>query len=113
MDEIKSPGIGAFYSLAWPVKCRCHPIPPGLILFHGKYDFKLGRAADIGPLGELLNRSYPCELLPSLLSVRSCFDFIPTVTQLGGLHQFQPIRPKINLSETTYFHINLFIIYNS
>ncbi|KAH0810216.1 hypothetical protein GEV33_012576 [Tenebrio molitor] len=30
------------------------PYPPGLILFHGKYDFKLGRAADIGPLVGLL-----------------------------------------------------------
>ncbi|KAJ3643279.1 hypothetical protein Zmor_026001 [Zophobas morio] len=27
------------------------PHPSGLVLLHGKYDFKLGRAADIGPLG--------------------------------------------------------------
>jgi hypothetical protein len=50
------------------------PYPPGLILFHGKYDFKLGRAADIGPLGELLNRSYPRELWPALYAVLILFQ---------------------------------------
>lgn len=50
------------------------PHPSGLVLLHGKYDFKLGRAADIGPLGELLNRSYPRELWPGLYAVLILFQ---------------------------------------
>lgn len=61
MGQIKSPGIGAFYAA---VKFRCHPL--------GKYDFKLGRA-DIGPLGELLDRSYQRELYVSPIHFQVTF----------------------------------------
>lgn len=73
MAQIKSGGIGAFYTA---VKFRCHPL--------GKYDFKLGRT-DIGPLGELLNRSYRVELYVSLIYFDVTFVNLPCCAENSPL----------------------------
>lgn len=59
------------------------PHIPCLILLRGKYDFKLGRATDIGPLGELLDRSYPLEFMDGPLLIWVLFQFRNLTSRSG------------------------------
>lgn len=100
-----------------PVKCRCHPIspsspsssPPHLVLAPCKYDFKLGRATDIGPLGELPDRSYPVGFMDGPLLIWVLFQFRNLTSRWGDsagiMHGASHRSPGINVEfwNTAFF----------